>query len=85
MTGVRLFQMTKQPLFPGDSEIDQIFRVFRLLGTPNEQVWPGVGQLPDFKSTFPQWSRTPLSEHLPLLDEDTVDLVGVSWENSSTK
>lgn len=38
-----------RPLFPGDSEIDELFRVFRNLGTPNEEVWPGVSNLPDFK------------------------------------
>ncbi|KZV95494.1 Pkinase-domain-containing protein [Exidia glandulosa HHB12029] len=44
------------PLFPGDSEIDQIFKIFQLLGTPNEDNWEGVTKLPDFKPTFPQWS-----------------------------
>merc|ERR1719384_1827789 len=43
------------PLFAGDSEIDTIFKVFQKLGTPNEQVWPGVLELPDFKPTFPKW------------------------------
>jgi len=46
--------VTRTPLFPGDSEIDQIFRIFRTLGTPNDHVWPGVSKLPDFQSTFPQ-------------------------------
>lgn len=48
---------TRKPLFPGDSEIDQIFKTFRLLGTPTEEVWPGVTSYPDFKSTFPKWNR----------------------------
>eukprot|EP00420_Gonyaulax_spinifera_P038309 CAMPEP_0197886544 /NCGR_PEP_ID=MMETSP1439-20131203/16774_1 /TAXON_ID=66791 /ORGANISM="Gonyaulax spinifera, Strain CCMP409" /LENGTH=314 /DNA_ID=CAMNT_0043506341 /DNA_START=74 /DNA_END=1018 /DNA_ORIENTATION=+ len=46
---------TGAPLFAGDSEIDTIFKVFQKLGTPNEQVWPGVSELPDFKPTFPKW------------------------------
>lgn len=29
-----------QPLFPGSSEIDQIYLVFRLLGTPTADSWP---------------------------------------------
>merc|ERR1712107_679277 len=33
-----------KPLFQGDSEIDQLFKTFRILGTPNEQSWPGVTQ-----------------------------------------
>jgi len=46
-----------RPLFPGDSEIDQLFKIFRTLGTPTESTWPGVSQLPDFKDTFPQWQK----------------------------
>jgi len=48
-----------QPLFPGDSEIDTIFRIFRKLGSPNEQIWPGISQLPDFKESFPKWKPRP--------------------------
>jgi serine/threonine protein kinase len=46
---------TGQPLFAGDSEIDTIFKIFQKLGTPTEQIWPGVSELPDFKATFPKW------------------------------
>lgn len=42
-------------MFPGDSEIDQIYRIFQYMGTPNNIVWPGCTQLPDFKSSFPKW------------------------------
>ena len=47
--------ITRKPLFPGDSEIDQLFRIFRILGTPTDQEWPGVSSLPDYKSVFPRW------------------------------
>jgi len=50
----------KTPLFRGDSEIDQLFRIFRTLGTPTEEVWPGVSELPDFKVTFPNWKNNSL-------------------------
>ncbi|KAJ3326736.1 Cyclin-dependent kinase catalytic subunit [Blyttiomyces sp. JEL0837] len=52
----------KNPLFPGDSEIDEIFRIFRILGTPTEETWAGISQLPDYKETFPRWSPQPLSQ-----------------------
>lgn len=48
---------TKKPLFPGDSEIDEIFKIFRVLGTPTEAEWPGVTSFPDFKASFPKWER----------------------------
>ncbi|QRV94578.1 Cdc2 cyclin-dependent kinase [Ceratobasidium sp. AG-Ba] len=67
--------MHGQPLFPGDSEIDQIFRIFRLLGTPNEEVWPGVSQLPDYKETFPQWSAVDLAQTVRGIDSQGLDLI----------
>ncbi|XP_035229147.1 cyclin-dependent kinase 1-like [Stegodyphus dumicola] len=51
----------KTPLFRGDSEIDQLFRIFRTMGTPTEDMWPGVTQLPDFKTSFPNWKSKSLS------------------------
>ncbi|XP_067843927.1 cyclin-dependent kinase 2-like isoform X3 [Heptranchias perlo] len=67
--------VTRKPLFPGDSEIDQLFRIFRTLGTPNESVWPGVTQLPDYKANFPRWVRQDFNKILPNLDIDGKDLL----------
>jgi serine/threonine protein kinase len=53
--------VTKRPLFPGDSEIDELYKIFRQLGTPTEEVWPGVTQLPDWNSAFPKWYKTPFA------------------------
>jgi len=57
--------VNRQPLFPGDSEIDELFHIFRQLGTPTEASWPGVSSLPDFKSVFPRWEKQPLRKVLP--------------------
>lgn len=43
-------------LFPGGNEIDQIHEIFRLLGVPNEQSWPGVTDYLEWKN-FPIWLR----------------------------
>lgn len=51
---------TARALFPGDSEIGTIFKIFRSLGTPDNKVWPGVSELRDFKQEFPQWRDTGL-------------------------
>ena len=64
----------KRPLWPGDSEIDMLFRIFRLLGTPNESMWPGVSALPDFKPTFPQWPSQKASKACPNLCAEGQDL-----------
>ena len=41
----------------------------RLMGTPDEEVWPGVKQLSECKPTFPQWHPSDLSANIPH-DED---------------
>ena len=65
----------RKPLFAGDSEIDQIFKIFRKLGTPKDANWPGVSQLPDFKPTFPRWQMNPLSKYVSNLDANGLDLL----------
>lgn len=66
---------SQTPLFPGDSEIDELFRIFRVLGTPTEETWPGVSQLPDYKADFPRWPAVPLAKAVPQLDADGLDLL----------
>lgn len=66
---------SRKPLFSGDSEIDQIFKIFRVLGTPSETVWPDIVYLPDFKPSFPKWSRRDLHEVVPSLDARGLDLL----------
>lgn len=62
-----------QAPFQGTSEIDIIFQIFRLVGTPNEHVWPGVCALRLFSPNFPVWADTELWElrrSSPALGED---------------
>nr|XP_033798086.1 cyclin-dependent kinase 1 isoform X2 [Geotrypetes seraphini]XP_033798087.1 cyclin-dependent kinase 1 isoform X2 [Geotrypetes seraphini]XP_033798088.1 cyclin-dependent kinase 1 isoform X2 [Geotrypetes seraphini]XP_033798090.1 cyclin-dependent kinase 1 isoform X2 [Geotrypetes seraphini]XP_033798091.1 cyclin-dependent kinase 1 isoform X2 [Geotrypetes seraphini] len=66
---------TKKPLFHGDSEIDQLFRIFRALGTPNNDIWPDVESLQDYKNTFPKWKAGSMSSHVKNIDEDGLDLL----------
>jgi len=67
--------VTKRPLFPGDSEIDQLFKIFRSLGTPDETMWPGVTQLQDWNAAFPAWPRLPVEKMAPSLDDAGNDLL----------
>ncbi|UYV84929.1 CDK2 [Cordylochernes scorpioides] len=65
----------KRPLFPGDSEIDQLFQIFRILGTPDESNWPGILKLPDYKPTFPKWRPQSLEKIIANLCEDGLNLL----------
>jgi len=49
--------------------------MIRILGTPDEDNWPGVTSLPDYKPTFPQWSGVPLPSHIRGLDKDGLELL----------
>ncbi len=64
-----------KPLFYGDCEIGQLFKIFQIMGTPNEDIWPGVTKLPEYKYTFPQWKAKNLSEMFPDFDKDGLDLM----------
>ncbi|KAG0280981.1 Cyclin-dependent kinase catalytic subunit [Linnemannia exigua] len=66
--------ITKRPLFPGDSEIDEMFKIFKILGTPNENVWPGVSSLKDWNPEFPKWQRKDLRALIPGLDDNGLNL-----------
>jgi cyclin-dependent kinase len=48
------------------------------MGTPKDDVWPGVEQLPDYKSTFPNWSKKDLKGAINGLDDVSADLLAVS-------
>ena len=63
------------PLFPGDSEIDELFRIFRVLGTPDDGLWRGVEALPDYKTQFPQWRAKEWKDICPSLDDAGLDLL----------
>jgi len=77
--------VTKTPLFPGDSEIDQIFRIFRTLGTPTEEIWEGVSQLAEFQSSFPRHPPQPLYKIFPNMETHGLDLLSkmLNYEPSS--
>ncbi|TVU05165.1 hypothetical protein EJB05_48318 [Eragrostis curvula] len=66
--------ITNTALFPGDSEVQQLLHIFKLLGTPNEQIWPGVSSLPNWH-VYPQWKPSKLETLVPGLDADGYDLL----------
>jgi cyclin-dependent kinase len=76
--------VTKQAIFAGDSELQQLLRIFRLLGTPNEEVWPGVSKLKDWHE-YPQWKPLSLSTAVPNLDEAGLDLLSKMLEYEPAK
>lgn len=71
--------LTRKPLFPGNSDIDQICKIREVLGTLDEHVWDGVKSLPD-------WGKLRFGPKVPMpwtavlddvnVDPKAVDLLG---------
>ncbi|VDP94853.1 unnamed protein product [Echinostoma caproni] len=73
---------TFRPLFPGSSEIDMIFKICSVLGTPNKTDWPEGYQLAaamNFK--FPQCSPSCLRSLIPNANREAIQLIAdlIAW------
>ena len=60
-----------RPLFPGQKEGDELKRIFRLLGTPRPEDWPGLEDLPQWKAwkgvEFDDYEGDSLAKAVPRL------------------
>ncbi|EYU23137.1 hypothetical protein MIMGU_mgv1a018194mg, partial [Erythranthe guttata] len=66
---------TGQAIFRGESELDQIKCVYRVLGTPNEDIWPGFTSLPGSVANFGQLPCTLTRDEFPMLTRVGFDLL----------
>jgi cyclin-dependent kinase len=66
-----------RPLVAGTSEADQLDRIFRLLGTPTPQDYPGIVDLPDYSPDLPPYPppRGGFASLVPTLSEAGLDLL----------
>lgn len=51
-----------------------------LLGTPDENTWPGVTSFPDYKPSFPKWKRDPSLALASGLDDAGLELLELLLE-----
>lgn len=80
---------TNKYLFPGDTEISMLFKIFKILGTPDAETWPGMTKLEYFSSNkFPDFRDTYFSEVLEKWDwrcqqkEEDASVEEGSWIHS---
>ncbi|KAK6930859.1 Protein kinase domain [Dillenia turbinata] len=57
--------LSKEPLFNGKTEFDQLDKIFRTLGTPSETIWPGFSKLPGVKVNFVKHQYNLLRKKFP--------------------
>ncbi|XP_041037419.1 cyclin-dependent kinase 17 isoform X3 [Carcharodon carcharias] len=67
---------TGRPLFPGSTVEEELHFIFRVLGTPTEETWPGILANEEFRSyNYPKYRPEPLVNHAPRLDPEGLDLL----------
>ncbi|OUC40806.1 kinase domain protein [Trichinella nativa] len=65
--------LKKTPLFPGDSEIDQLKKIFKVIGLPTVSEWPADSILP--RNNFIRLGNTPLSTLFRDFEPEVIDLL----------
>lgn len=73
------------PLFPGDSEIDELHKIFEVLGTPTEETWPGFTKLPGYNGLIPHHEPKDLKTVLGTEDDSLIDLLKQLLELNPSK
>ncbi|XP_041103848.1 serine/threonine-protein kinase MAK-like isoform X2 [Polyodon spathula] len=67
---------TLRPLFPGNSEVDEIFKICQVLGTVKKNDWPEGYQLAgSMNFRFPQCVPTNLKTLIPNASNEAIDLM----------
>ncbi|KAI8853373.1 kinase-like domain-containing protein [Chytridium lagenaria] len=68
--------LLRVPYLAGDSDLEQLHTTFRALGTPSEEDWPGLMELPDMKNLkLVQYPKTPLKSLFTAAGDDALDLL----------
>ncbi|XP_029418680.1 serine/threonine-protein kinase MAK [Nannospalax galili] len=74
---------TLRPLFPGTSEVDEIFKICQVLGTPKKNDWPEGYQLASSMNFhFPQCVPINLKTLIPNASNEAIQLMTemLSWD-----
>ena len=68
---------TTRPLFPGTNEVDQMFKIVSVCGTPTQESWPdGLAMARKIQYKFPTVAATPLERVLPpSIPAEAIDLM----------
>ena len=68
--------LTGKPLFTSRSSFDQLLVIFRVMGTPDEETWPGVTGFKHYTQQLPMWKPVSLPNLFPACSVECVDLLG---------
>jgi len=71
------------PLFPADdvtddNEINELISIFKIIGTPTEEIWPGVKDLPkwaQYEKSADQFPKQNLGDYVDAVSQQGLDLL----------
>ncbi|XP_059090197.1 cyclin-dependent kinase 17-like isoform X1 [Tigriopus californicus] len=64
-----------RPLFPGSTVEDELHLIFKVIGSPCEDTWPGISLSEELNHYhFPQYPAEPLVKRVPRLEQEGIDL-----------
>ena len=67
--------VTGKPFFPGSDAKEQLKLIFKTMGTPTNQSWPGVSNFTNYPTNIQVYPPTNLSATFPQLDENGFNLL----------
>ncbi|BFY97243.1 hypothetical protein BsWGS_00283 [Bradybaena similaris] len=66
--------LIRVPFLPGDTDLDQLRRIFQVLGSPTEADWPDMKYLPDY-IVFKEFPRHPMKEIFTAAGDDLLQVL----------
>eukprot|EP00731_Ephydatia_muelleri_P002262 Em0001g2262a len=75
--GCIFFEMAcGRPMFPGSNVEEELTLIWKIMGTPTEETWPGVTKIEAFvEGRFPMYKAESLAVQVPRLDKDALSLL----------
>ncbi|XP_028525141.1 cyclin-dependent kinase 20 isoform X3 [Apis cerana] len=71
--------LNKSPLFPGETDIEQLAIVLKYLGSPTSETWPDLSILPDYnKITFPYHKGISWEKIIEDSEPEAIDLISTT-------
>ncbi|KAI3454897.1 hypothetical protein Pfo_011560 [Paulownia fortunei] len=67
--------LLRRPFLQGNSDIDQLGKIFAAFGTPKQSQWPDMVYLPDYVE-YQYVPGQPLRMLFPMASDDALDLLG---------
>jgi cyclin-dependent kinase 7 len=66
--------LLRVPLVAGDTDLDQLAKIFQALGTPTQESWPNHDKLPDYVQ-FKEYMATPFQDIFTAASSDLIQVL----------